>query len=213
MIGQSVAHYRVTSKLGAGGMGEVFRATDSKLNRDVALKLLPSHLSGDKDRMARFHREAQVLASLNHPHIAGIHGIEESGTQTALVMELVEGEDLSERLRHGPIPMIEALKIARQVAALLHLFLLQGIRDQELFADVTAQVAALRLRFRRCQRHTRCKRQQGQGSDASHSAGTSAEGGSSAAGSPDTPPLKASITLCSLSLRSSRAMEISSTSG
>ena len=119
MIGQSVAHYRVTSKLGAGGMGEVFRATDSKLNRDVALKLLPSHLSGDKDRMARFHREAQVLASLNHPHIAGIHGIEESGTQTALVMELVEGEDLSERLRHGPIPMIEALKIARQVAEAL----------------------------------------------------------------------------------------------
>ena len=100
-------------------MGEVFRATDSKLNRDVALKLLPPHLSSDKERMARFHREAQVLASLNHPNIAGIHGLEESGAQTALVMELVEGEDLSERLRHGPIPMIDALRIARQVAEAL----------------------------------------------------------------------------------------------
>ena len=102
MIGESVAHYRVTSKLGAGGMGEVFRATDSRLNREVALKLLPEHLANDKERMARFHREAQVLASLSHPNIAGIHGLEESGTRTALVMELVEGEDLSERLDAVP---------------------------------------------------------------------------------------------------------------
>ncbi len=119
MIGETVAHYRVTSKLGAGGMGEVFRATDSRLNREVALKLLPEHLANDKERMARFHREAQVLASLSHPNIAGIHGLEESSSRTALVMELVEGEDLSERLRRGSIPLVEALGIARQMTEAL----------------------------------------------------------------------------------------------
>ena len=91
MVGQSIAHYRITAKLGAGGMGEVYRATDSKLNRDVALKVLPQAFAADAQRMARFQREAQVLASLNHPNIATIHGLEESGTTRALVMELVEG--------------------------------------------------------------------------------------------------------------------------
>jgi Tol biopolymer transport system component len=132
MIGESVAHYRVTSKLGAGGMGEVFRATDSRLHRDVALKFLPEHLANDKERMARFHREAQVLASLSHPHIAGIHGLEESGSRTALVMELVEGEDLSERLKRGPIPLVEALGIARQIAEALEAAHDKGVIHRDL---------------------------------------------------------------------------------
>jgi Tol biopolymer transport system component len=132
MIGVTVAHYRITSKLGSGGMGEVFRATDSRLNREVALKLLPEHLANDKERMARFHREAQVLASLSHPHIAGIHGLEESGTRTALVMELVEGEDLSERLRRGPIPVVEALGIARQIAEALEAAHDKGVIHRDL---------------------------------------------------------------------------------
>jgi Tol biopolymer transport system component len=132
MIGESVAHYRVTSKLGAGGMGEVFRANDSRLNREVALKLLPELFASDKERMARFHREAQVLASLSHPHIAGIHGLEESGTRTALVMELVEGDDLSERLTRGPIPLVEALGIARQIAEALEAAHDKGVIHRDL---------------------------------------------------------------------------------
>src|SRR3990172_12013060 len=102
----SIAHYRVTGTLGKGGMGEVYRATDSKLRRDVALKILPDAFARDPDRMARFSREAQVLASLNHPNIASIHGLEESEGKRALVMELVEGEALAGRLppRPGPAP-------------------------------------------------------------------------------------------------------------
>ncbi|MBK5292584.1 MAG: protein kinase, partial [Acidobacteriia bacterium] len=87
MIGQSIAHYKITAKLGQGGMGEVYRATDTKLGREVALKILPESFAQDPDRMARFQREARVLATLNHPNIAAIYGIEER----ALVMELVEG--------------------------------------------------------------------------------------------------------------------------
>ena len=132
MIGETLAHYRVTGKLGAGGMGEVFRATDSRLNRDVALKLLPEHLANDKDRMARFHREAQVLASLSHPNIAGIHGLEESGGRSALVMELVEGEDLADRLSRGPIPLVEALRIAQQMADALEAAHDRGIIHRDL---------------------------------------------------------------------------------
>ncbi|HLE20323.1 MAG TPA: protein kinase, partial [Vicinamibacteria bacterium] len=115
MIEQSIAHYRITDKIGQGGMGEVYRATDTKLNRDVALKLLPDLFARDPDRMARFSREAQVLASLNHPNIASIHGLEESGGKRALVMELVEGETLQERLKRGPTPLEEALTIAKQI--------------------------------------------------------------------------------------------------
>src|SRR5215203_5400107 len=132
MIGDTLAHYRVTSKLGAGGMGEVFRATDSRLNREVALKVLPEHLANDKDRMARFHREAQVLASLSHPNIAGIHGLEESEGRSALVMELVEGEDLAERLSRGPIPLVEALQIAQQIADALEAAHDKGIIHRDL---------------------------------------------------------------------------------
>src|SRR5690349_8462019 len=101
-----IAHYRITSKLGEGGMGAVYRATDTKLNRDVAVKVLPDSFASDPDRLARFAREAQVLASLNHPNIAAIYGVEER----ALILELVEGPTLS-----GPIPLEEALPIARQI--------------------------------------------------------------------------------------------------
>src|SRR5262245_21991439 len=94
---ESIAHYRITSKLGEGGMGAVYRATDTKLNREVAIKVLPDSVAADPDRLARFTREAQVLASLNHPNIATIHGVEER----ALIMELVEGLTLAERIAHG----------------------------------------------------------------------------------------------------------------
>src|SRR5690242_8967898 len=97
----AIAHYRIISKLGEGGMGAVYRATDTKLNRDVAIKILPATFADDASRMARFEREAQVLASLNHPNIAQIYGVE----QGAIVMELVEGEDL-----RGPLPLDTAIR-------------------------------------------------------------------------------------------------------
>jgi len=119
MKGQTIEHYKISEKIGQGGMGEVYRATDTKLNREVAIKVLPARLAEDPDRMARFSREAQVLASLNHPNIAAIHGLEESGGRRALVMELVEGETLAERIQRGPIPLEEALHIAKQIAEAL----------------------------------------------------------------------------------------------
>jgi serine/threonine-protein kinase len=132
MIGQTIAHYRVTAKLGAGGMGEVYRATDTKLGRDVALKVLPEAFAADAQRMQRFQREAQVLASLNHPHIATIHGLEESGVARALVMELVEGPTLAERLAQGPIPVEEVLPIAKQIAEALEYAHEHGIVHRDL---------------------------------------------------------------------------------
>ena len=115
VVGQEFGPYRVLEILGEGGMGQVYRATDTKLKRQVALKTLPPSFAADHDRLARFQREAEVLASLNHPNIAGIYGLEESGGVTALVMELVAGEDLSQRLARGAIPVTEALPIARQI--------------------------------------------------------------------------------------------------
>ena len=109
----------VVSPLGAGGMGEVWRATDTRLGRDVALKLLPEAFASDPDRLARFEREAKVLASLSHPNIATLFGLEEIAGLRVLAMELVEGEDLSERLKRGPIPVDEAVAIARQIAEAL----------------------------------------------------------------------------------------------
>jgi serine/threonine-protein kinase len=117
--GTRVGSYEVFSPLGAGGMGEVYRARDTKLQRDVAIKVLPEHLAADHERLARFEREAQVLAALNHPHIAQIYGFEESGHIRALVLELVEGETLAERIARGPLPLDEALPIARQIISAL----------------------------------------------------------------------------------------------
>jgi Tol biopolymer transport system component len=114
--GTQIGSYQVIALIGAGGMGEVYRARDTRLNRDVALKVLPGAFARDLQRMARFEREAKLLASLNHPNIAAIYGLEESGPIRALVMELVEGPTLAERIRGGAIPLDEALPIARQVA-------------------------------------------------------------------------------------------------
>src|SRR5512134_3839938 len=97
--------YEVTAQIGEGGMGEVYRARDTQLNRDVALKVLPDSFASDAERLARFTREAQTLASLNHPNIAAIYGIEESRDVRAIVMELVEGEDLAQRVAHGAVPL------------------------------------------------------------------------------------------------------------
>ena len=116
MIEQKIAHYQIQSKIGAGGMGEVYRARDTRLGRDVALKVLPEAVARDAERMARFEREAKVLASLNHPNIAHIYGVEESNGTRALVMELVEGRDLAERIKQGPLVLDEAFPIAKQIA-------------------------------------------------------------------------------------------------
>src|SRR5688572_6458452 len=113
-------------------MGQVYRATDTKLKRQVAIKILPPSLAADSDRLARFQREAEVLASLNHPHIAAIYGLEESGGITALVMELVEGDDLSQRIARGAIPLDEALPIAKQIAEALEAAHEQGIIHRDL---------------------------------------------------------------------------------
>ena len=132
MIGQTISHYRVTAKLGAGGMGEVYRATDTKLGREVALKVLPDAFAKDAQRMQRFQREAQVLASLNHPHIAAIHSLEHEGKVQALAMELVEGPTLAERIAQGAIPWEEALPIAKQIAEALEYAHERGIVHRDL---------------------------------------------------------------------------------
>src|SRR6202161_3029656 len=119
----SIAHYKITTKLGEGGMGAVYRATDTKLARDVAIKVLPDSLAGDADRLARFTREAKVLASLNHPNIAAIYGVEDR----ALIMELVEGQDL-----RGPLPVATALNYAGQIAAALDAAHEKGIVHRDL---------------------------------------------------------------------------------
>ena len=131
-LGTSLGPYEVSALLGAGGMGEVYRARDTKLNRDVALKILPEAFALDGDRIARFRREAQVLASLNHPNIAAIYGFEDSGTTHALVLELVEGPTLADRITKGPIPLNEALPIARQIAEALEAAHEQGIIHRDL---------------------------------------------------------------------------------
>jgi serine/threonine-protein kinase len=132
IAGTRLGPYEMVSALGAGGMGEVYRARDTKLHRDVAIKVLPESLAADADRLARFQREAQALASLNHPNIAHIHGLEESDGVRALVMELVEGEDLAQRIARGPIPIDEALPIARQIAEALEAAHEQGIIHRDL---------------------------------------------------------------------------------
>ena len=130
--GTKLGSYEILSPLGAGGMGEVYRARDAKLNREVAIKVLPEAVAEDAERLARFQREAQVLASLNHPHIAHIYGLEESGTTRGLVMELVEGETLADRIAQGPLPVDEALAIARQIADALEAAHEHGIVHRDL---------------------------------------------------------------------------------
>jgi serine/threonine protein kinase len=116
LVGRTIASYRVDGFVGAGGMGEVYRAHDTKLGRDVAIKILPRALVADADRLARFEREARILAALNHPNIATIHGIEGADGVRALVLELIAGETLDDRLRRRPLPLADALAIARQIA-------------------------------------------------------------------------------------------------
>ena len=130
--GNSVGAYEIIAPIGAGGMGTVFRARDTKLGRDVALKILPPAFRLDSDRLSRFKREAHVLASLNHPNIAAIHGFEDSTEHPALVLELVEGPNLAERLTKGPVPIDEALPIALQICAALEAAHDQGIVHRDL---------------------------------------------------------------------------------
>jgi len=130
--GTRLGSYEILSALGAGGMGEVYRARDTRLDRAVAIKILPHAFADDAERVARFQREAKVLASLNHPHIAAIYGLEEANHVTALVMELVEGEDLAQRLTRGPIPLDEVLPIASQIAEALEAAHERGIIHRDL---------------------------------------------------------------------------------
>jgi eukaryotic-like serine/threonine-protein kinase len=130
--GTRLGPYDVLSAIGAGGMGEVYRARDSKLGRDVALKVLPTAFAADSERMARFEREARLLAALNHPHIAAIYGLEESSGTPALVMELVEGPTLAERIAAGPLPLDEALPIAREIAEALEYAHERGVIHRDL---------------------------------------------------------------------------------
>ena len=130
--GKYLGPYEILAAIGAGGMGEVYRARDSKLGRDVALKVLPEEFARDAERMARFHREAKVLASLNHPNIAAIYGFEDSGNTHALVMELVEGPTLADRIKQGPIPVEEALRIAKQICEGLEYAHERGIVHRDL---------------------------------------------------------------------------------
>src|SRR5215470_2708952 len=131
-IGQRLGSFEVTSLIGRGGMGEVYRARDTQLQRDVALKLLPDVFASDPERLARFQREAQVLAALNHPNIAQIYGLEGAGASRCIVMELVDGETLQERLKRGPIPVEEALTIGKQIAEALEAAHEKDIRHRDL---------------------------------------------------------------------------------
>src|ERR1051326_8587171 len=132
MIGTRLAHYEIVRHLGSGGMGDVYQATDTKLGRSVAIKFLPEAFSHDTERVARFQREARVLASLNHPNIAAIHGVEEMNNRHFLVMELVSGETLADRIKRGAVPIEEALPIAKQIAEALEAAHEKGIVHRDL---------------------------------------------------------------------------------
>ncbi|MGB5296560.1 MAG: serine/threonine-protein kinase, partial [Thermoanaerobaculia bacterium] len=132
MIGETLAHFKITGKLGEGGMGEVYRAEDTKLGREVAIKVLPELFAQDAERMARFSREAQVLASLNHPNIAAIYQVEHDDDHNFLVMELVEGETLAERIKRGRLSLDEAMTIALQITEALETAHDRGIVHRDL---------------------------------------------------------------------------------
>jgi len=130
--GSELGSYEILAPIGAGGMVEVYRARDTKRGRDVAVKVLPSEVAQDPERLARFRREAHLVASLNHPNIAAVYGLEESQGRLFLVLELVEGEDLAERLKRGSVPVTEALDIARQVAEAVEYAHEKGIVHRDL---------------------------------------------------------------------------------
>ena len=130
--GTKLGSYEISTQIGVGGMGEVYRATDTNLKRQVAIKVLPDLVAADAERVARFQREAEVLAALNHPNIAHIHGLERSAGTIALVMELVEGPTLADRIAQGPIPVDVALPIAKQIAEALETAHEQGIIHRDL---------------------------------------------------------------------------------
>src|SRR5216684_2638189 len=130
--GTRLGPYEIVAALGAGGMGEVYKARDTRLDRDVAIKILPEAFATDAERVARFQREAKTLAALNHPNIAQIYGLEQAGDVHALAMELVAGEDLSQRIARGAIPLAEALPIAKQIADALEAAHEQGIIHRDL---------------------------------------------------------------------------------
>src|SRR6187455_2822487 len=114
--GSRLAHYSIVGPLGSGAMGEVYRARDTRLDREVAIKVLPEHFAREEERLKRFEREAKTLATLNHPNVAQIFGVDQVGDTCFLVLELVPGEALEERLRRGPLPLAEALDVAKQIA-------------------------------------------------------------------------------------------------
>src|SRR5918995_6092488 len=130
--GTRLGPYEIAAQIGVGGMGEVFRATDTNLKRAVAIKVLPDAVASDADRLVRFQREAEVLASLNHPNIAAIYGLKKSDGTTALIMELVEGPTLADRIARGPLPVDDALPVAKQIADALEAAHEQGIIHRDL---------------------------------------------------------------------------------
>src|ERR1700681_3777711 len=131
-VGDKLGHYEVLSLLGAGGMGEVYRARDTTLKRDVAIKVLPATFLRDPDRMARFQREAQVLASLDHPNIGHIHGIVDSEDSRGLVLALIEGPTLADRIEPGPIPLDEAVAMSKQIIEALEYAHDRGVVHRDL---------------------------------------------------------------------------------
>src|SRR5499433_1481911 len=131
-VGTRLGSLEITALLGKGGMGEVYRARDMKLKRDVAIKILPDEFSRDADRVSRFQREAEVLAALNHPNIAAIHDLEETSGMRYLVLELVEGETLADRIVRGPIPVEETLDIAKHVSEALEAAHERGVVHRDL---------------------------------------------------------------------------------
>src|SRR5438874_8148093 len=131
-IGTHLGSHQITALLGLGGMGEVYRARDTKLKREVAIKILPGEFSPDPDRVARFQRETEVLASLNHPNIAAIYDLQEANGSRFLVLELVEGETLAERIQRGPIPVDESLNIAKSICEALEAAHEKGVIHRDL---------------------------------------------------------------------------------
>src|SRR5215471_13629904 len=142
VVGQRLGGYQIAASIGAGGMGEVYRARDSKLGRDVAIKVLPPMFAADPDRLARFQREARLLAALSHPNIAHVHGFEDSDGVHAIVMELVDGETLADRIARGPIPLADALPIARRITEALEAAHDRGIVHRDLKPSNVALTAA-----------------------------------------------------------------------